>query len=593
MRSTNAFTSKRAGFRLARFLMLASAALLAANAQPSVNASGIVNAASYTPEGMPGSGIAQGAFFAIFGTGLGPSVPQQAESFPLPTSGGLGGTTIQVAVAGTTLYAIVSYTSADQLLGILPSSTPIGAGTLTVTYNGQSSAPRPFQVVPSAFGIFAVNQGGSGAAVVTDAQYQLITPSHSAKPGDILTIWGTGIGASPGNEALGPPTPTNLTHLSVSVLAGGQAASVLYQGRSGCCSGLDQITFQMPQVTAGCAVPLAVTVGGVPSNFMSLALTPAGGTCAAAPAGAPSLPASFVSKVANGEPVTIAQVEFNRMQEIGLGIIQGWGHVDGGYALFNSSTGSSLPALLSSLFLAGPADNYGPTLPFQPGSCSIGTTLTPLPALPGTGVDAGSSLTLAAGSEKIALTQVTPGSYGSGFCPGSTTEVCAFIQAEAAETPYLGFGPLTFTGTGGTAVGAFTTAAVLAAPLANVSLPSPGSSIPRDKDLTISWTGGGDDYVVVSGSVFVSTGSGTLSGTLDRIPGYFAGFSCMANASAGSLTVPAWVLSAIPPSTLQTDGGDDLFIAQQSIGSYFATPGLDLGIFSYFETHGAFNYVYQ
>ena len=65
------------------FLTAASAA-----AQPVIMSTEVVNSASYLQQGLPGSGIAQGSIFTIFGRGLGPSALVQAGPLPLQTSRG-------------------------------------------------------------------------------------------------------------------------------------------------------------------------------------------------------------------------------------------------------------------------------------------------------------------------------------------------------------------------------------------------------------------------------------------------------------------------------------------------------------------------
>ena len=56
----------------------------------------------------------------------------------------------------------------DQLAGIVPSNTPTGSGTLTVTFNSQTSTAIPVTILTSAFGIFSINQQGFGPGVFTD-----------------------------------------------------------------------------------------------------------------------------------------------------------------------------------------------------------------------------------------------------------------------------------------------------------------------------------------------------------------------------------------------------------------------------------------
>ena len=87
-----------------------------AMAQPVVNNGGVVNAASFTPQPYPNSGIAQGSVFTIFGTGLGPAQHVEA-GFPLPTT--LGNSSVAVTVDGTTVNAILFYVAAGQINALI------------------------------------------------------------------------------------------------------------------------------------------------------------------------------------------------------------------------------------------------------------------------------------------------------------------------------------------------------------------------------------------------------------------------------------------------------------------------------------------
>ena len=145
--------------RFAFILILLAGAAVAprAWAQPTIAANGVRNSGSYAFPALPNGSIAQGSIFVVFGTDLGPAKIVQVSSFPLPTKQGLSGTSIQVTVNGTSVYAIMLYTLSTQVAAVLPSDTPLGSGTLTVTYNGQTSNSIPINVVKSSFGIFAVN----------------------------------------------------------------------------------------------------------------------------------------------------------------------------------------------------------------------------------------------------------------------------------------------------------------------------------------------------------------------------------------------------------------------------------------------------
>ena len=245
---------------------------LATAQNPIVTPNGIVNVASFALAGQPNGAIAQGSMVVIFGANMGPATLQQAGAYPLPTT--LGGTSVKVTSAGASADAIMIYTSAGQLAAIIPSNSTAGAATLTVTYNGRASAAAPFKIVPNSFGIFAANQGGSGPGIITNGSSQVVSLTNAVSPGDVAVIWGTGLGAVRGNEAAGP-LPGDLSSLPVEVTVGGQSATVSYRGRSGCCAGVDQIAFTVPNVT-GCRVPVTLKINDVVSNSTSMANSPAG-----------------------------------------------------------------------------------------------------------------------------------------------------------------------------------------------------------------------------------------------------------------------------------------------------------------------------
>ena len=253
--------------------------------QPAVG--GAVNSASFAKSDLPNGSLAQGSIFSVFGSNMGPTALAQSTSFQLPTE--LAGTSVQVTVGGTTVDCIMLWTIAGQLAVILPSNTPLGDGTLTVTFNGQTSAPLPVTVVAHSFGIFALNQGGSGPGVFTDPlivppESNVRTVLNSASPGALIDVWGTGLGAVSGDEA-GGPLPGDLAGVDVQVLVGGRPATIVYRGRSGCCAGLDIVRFATPENVDGCYVPVVVVVEGVPSNFTTLPVAQSGAACSSGSGG--------------------------------------------------------------------------------------------------------------------------------------------------------------------------------------------------------------------------------------------------------------------------------------------------------------------
>lgn len=119
-------------------------------AQPRI--AGIQNNYSYLLPGTPNYGIAQGSIFTLYGSGMAPAGLLQ-QGFNPALSRNPGGVSIKVTIGATTTEAIPYYVSPTQIAAILPSSTPVGTGSMTVTYNGQTSTAFALTVVQSAFGI--------------------------------------------------------------------------------------------------------------------------------------------------------------------------------------------------------------------------------------------------------------------------------------------------------------------------------------------------------------------------------------------------------------------------------------------------------
>jgi uncharacterized protein (TIGR03437 family) len=171
--------------------------------------------------------------FIVFGQNMGSANLVQVNSLPVPAT--LGGTSIRVTVGGTTVNTLMIDSSARQVAAVLPSNTPAGDGTLTLTLNNQTSPPAPIRVVPSSFGMFTRNSGGSGPAIVQNFISQTQQPINgliaAAQLGQTVILWGTGLGPVSGNEAAAP-LPGDLA-IPVEVYAGNQPATIAYRGRSG------------------------------------------------------------------------------------------------------------------------------------------------------------------------------------------------------------------------------------------------------------------------------------------------------------------------------------------------------------------------
>jgi uncharacterized protein (TIGR03437 family) len=113
----------------------------AAHAQPFIFYRGIVNAASFAPQGLPNRSIARGSIFSIFGRNLGPAQGATVSEFPLGTN--FQGVSIEVCQNANCVAALPLFVSAAQVNAIMPSNAPLGAVSVRVTFNGQAGTSRP------------------------------------------------------------------------------------------------------------------------------------------------------------------------------------------------------------------------------------------------------------------------------------------------------------------------------------------------------------------------------------------------------------------------------------------------------------------
>ncbi len=536
----------------------------AAFAQPVVAPGGIVNAASYIPAGLPNYGIAQGSLFIVMGEGLGPPSIQVAQSVPWPTE--LAGTRVQVSVGPATVNAYLYYSSDRQVAAVLPSNTPVGEGTLTVTYNGAASDPAPIRVVKSAFGIFSINQGGFGPGIVqnwySDADLRLNTVFESARPGQAVIVWGTGLGPIGGNDADVPPVG-NLD-VQVEVFIGDRVVEPFYAGRTGMgVPSVDQVQFFVPEGIAGCRVPLAVRVNGVLSNYTTISVAPEGGVC--------SDPADF-----SAEELRMIQ-ESGRVR-FGAVMLQLFSvHLRGAPEPFDGTFENASAQFHSVEFrdALGALGLRGGRLT-APGSCLVYTyadqgdpTFAPDETARAQPLDAGPALTLTGPQGTAQLDREGPGFYQKEPLGGG-------LPGGEILPPFLVPGAYTLSnGDGGTDVGPFQ-AAITLPPMIEWTNREALSEIDRSRDLTITWQGGDDATQLVTIVGF------SLAAETDNS----ASFLCTARPGAGRFVVPAAVLSSLPATREPTD--EDPFPAILAVGVHplravgsFTAPGLDFGNFAY------------
>jgi uncharacterized protein (TIGR03437 family) len=546
--------------QVSRFFIFQSFTIALMSAQvfnPTILNNGIVNVASYAYPGLPGADIAQGSMVVVFGTNFGPASLVQAGSFPLPTS--LSGTSVKVTSGGVTKDAVMIYTAASQLAAIIPSSLPaLPKATMTVSYNGKTSLPATFNMVTAATGIFASNSAGVGPGIITDANSAVYTTNNSAHGGDIAVIWGTGLGAVAGDEAAGP-LPGNFPGSPVQVYVGGQLAKVGYKGRSGCCSGIDQVVFTIPAGVAGCRVPVFIQNDHAISNFTSVPIAASETSTCSEPGGpAESDVRKFSNAGASLGYITLSRTDTTTSFQDSIG------------GTLVGSTTTRDESITATFYKYSAAQMNTAINPFSNGvigACSVynftgGNNIGIFDPAPPVSLDAGSSLSIVgsgAAKKATVLKTVGPAHYFGDL----------FVALPPAAG-YLEAGSFTITGTGGASIGAFTARTAVQTPLTWTNMNKDATfNITRESGQTVTWTGGDQAGTVTISGQSSNLGSAAAVG---------AAFICTANASDGQFTIPGAVLQSLPVTG--TAAGQQL--GSLSVGTTtppapFTAPGLDLG----------------
>ena len=228
---------------------------------PTINAGGVVNAASFAAR------ISPGALASVFGSGFGISTVQ--PDLPLPTNA--AGVTVTVNGKAAPIF----YLSPGQINFQVPWSTPTsGSVNVSANYLGSASNTISVPVGTAAPGLFT-RSDLPGAAVVQNSDYSLNDPSNPAKAGSTIIAYLTGSGPVSPAAADGVPTPaTGLVTATSAVTAtvGSATATVSFAGLAPYFVGLVQMNIVVPSTLAPGVYPLAITIGGQAANTATIAV---------------------------------------------------------------------------------------------------------------------------------------------------------------------------------------------------------------------------------------------------------------------------------------------------------------------------------
>lgn len=506
----------------------------------------VVNNYSYIPDGFPNSGAAPSSILFVSGIGMAQSVPNltlNSSAAPgIPTTSA-GATFTLTDSSGATFHPGIYYATPIQAALVLPAVVKTGTATITVSYNGQTSNAFQFQVVPSALGLGTYYGTANGLITATNAETgALFGYTNSAEPGQTIVLWGTGLGSDPSDsDSVFTTTPHTVNQPSTQIYFGGVAGTVLYAGSSGY-PGLNQINVTIPaNVATGCWISVDGVVGTAISNFGTLPIQNGGGECGDATLG---ITGSLLSTLSAQPTVTLGS----------LLVGQSTTPSTNGSPQTNDFAQATLESVTGASFGASPLGFI------SIGSCTVSETTSSSSSSTATGIDAGPSITLTGPLGNIDT------------LPESSTKGTYKVALPPDAIPSTG-GAFTFTGTGTGTVGPFNATLTFPTPILTWTNQTDAATIPRTKGVTVNWTGG------PVGSLVTITGSSSANGVTGS-------FTCNAQQSALTFTVPSYVTGVLPAGT------GTLAVTNETSYVPFTATGLDYG-FGFGSTSTLVSTTYQ
>jgi hypothetical protein len=379
--------------------------------------------------------------------------------------------------------------------------------------------------VASAFGITTYNSTGVAQHALSST---LITFTDSAQPGEIIILWGTGLGADPQDSDTTYTLNPHQINAGLQFYLGGTlvpAGNIPYQGAS-VYPGVDVIALTIPtSVQTGCFVSLAAVIGGALHQVVTLPIHAGGGVCVDPASGVNGnqIPASGSQTLKTG---LVALIHTDSVNKNGVRTV-----TDSTDAAFEAYTGLT-------------AGQQNPS----PGGCTV-IYPTPLDPFTITGLDPGT------------ITLTGPGGLNVALGPQLGIKGAFFSLLTTGTIP-AGGGSFTFKGSGGADVGSFSTTLALSPMMVWTNPSVAATAISRSQALTVTWTGGNPGTTMFISGTSTTPASGQTAGVT-------IGFTCVSLAEAGQFTVPSYILSALPAGS----GGVSV---QNAIAQTFSASGLDL-----------------
>jgi uncharacterized protein (TIGR03437 family) len=180
-----------------------------------------------------------------------------ASAWPLPRE--LGG--VSVSIGGTMAPMVTAAATGAWIQ--TPSELPMGPTSAKVVGTAGASQTIAVELRPAAPGVFAV----------THADGSVVDASSSARAGELVVVWATGLGHAVSDEQSGQSAPMDrlvTMKNAVTATVGGQGAEVLWAGLAPGFAALQQVVVRLPAGLAGGNPQLSLNMFGEPGAGFAL-----------------------------------------------------------------------------------------------------------------------------------------------------------------------------------------------------------------------------------------------------------------------------------------------------------------------------------
>jgi uncharacterized protein (TIGR03437 family) len=233
------------------------------NPVPYIFSGGIQNSAAQTPE----DAVAPGSAVAIYGVNL-------AADHTVSPGGHLAQTLDHVTVRVGSQVLPLFFVSPGQINVQLPSNLQAGRHTLTVQVEGKPDASEDFTVARNAPGLFANTTDKAALVVATHQDGSAISETSPARHGEVIALYGTGLGPYHPSPPDGFPVPAGTKYSladQAKFVIGNHVANAVWAGaaptRIGVALAQVKIDDAFPH---SASVPIKLRVNNSESNTLML-----------------------------------------------------------------------------------------------------------------------------------------------------------------------------------------------------------------------------------------------------------------------------------------------------------------------------------